>query len=69
MVLPAYVKGIREDKERQVVMTILEALAKLLKSCQEEALRRPGLLTDLCHVIREVLEKKVGGGGGGESTF
>ncbi|XP_034990511.1 importin-4 isoform X1 [Zootoca vivipara] len=57
-VLPAYIKGIREDKERQVVMEILESLAKVLKTCRQEALRVPGQLTDLCQVIREILEKK-----------
>ncbi|XP_066483155.1 importin-4 [Tiliqua scincoides] len=57
-VLPVYVKGIRVDKERQVVMAILEILGKLVKSCQQEALREPGRLVELCQVIREVLEKK-----------
>ncbi|KAJ6653043.1 hypothetical protein lerEdw1_010129 [Lerista edwardsae] len=58
MVLPVYVKGIRVDKERQVVMAILETLGKLLKACQQEALREPGRLVELCRVVREVLEKK-----------
>ncbi|XP_062992581.1 importin-4 [Elgaria multicarinata webbii] len=58
LVLPVYIKGIREDKERQVVMAILEMLEKVVKSCQREALREPGRLAELCQVIREVLEKK-----------
>ncbi|XP_061445058.1 importin-4 isoform X2 [Rhineura floridana] len=58
MVLPAYMKGIREDKERQVVMEILESLAKILKTCRQEALREPGQLAELCRVVREVLENK-----------
>ncbi|KAH0626147.1 hypothetical protein JD844_000940, partial [Phrynosoma platyrhinos] len=61
MVMPVYIKGIREDKERQVVMAILEMLAKMVKSCQKECLREPGRLAELCRVIREVLEKKVSG--------
>lgn len=59
MVLPVYIKGIRVDKERQVVMSILESLGKVLKSCQQETLREPGRLVELSRVIREVLEKKV----------
>ncbi|XP_042330339.1 importin-4 isoform X2 [Sceloporus undulatus] len=58
MVVPVYIKGIREDKERQVVMAVLEMLAKMVKSCQKECLREPGRLAELCRVIREVLEKK-----------
>ncbi|XP_054850863.1 importin-4 isoform X2 [Eublepharis macularius] len=58
VVLPAYIKGIREDKERQVVMAILETLVKLVKACQQEAFWEPGRLAELCRVIREVLEKK-----------
>nr|XP_020666139.1 importin-4 [Pogona vitticeps] len=59
MVLPVYMKGIREDKERQVVMSVLDMLAKLLKACRQEALSEAGRLAELCRVIREVLEKKV----------
>nr|XP_056719335.1 importin-4 [Euleptes europaea] len=58
VVLPAYIKGIREDRERQVVMDILETLVKLVKVCQQEAFRAPEHLDELCRVIREVLEKK-----------
>lgn len=66
VVLPVYVKGIQADKEREVVMAVLETLGKLLKTCQQEALREPGRLGELCRVIREVLEKKVSARGGGE---
>ncbi|XP_053121119.1 importin-4 [Hemicordylus capensis] len=58
MVLQVYTKGIREDKERQVAMAVLEMLGKLVKSCRQEAIREPGQLAELCRVIREVLEKK-----------
>ncbi|KAJ7313159.1 hypothetical protein JRQ81_004432 [Phrynocephalus forsythii] len=59
LVLPVYIKGIREDKERQVVMSILDMLAKLVKTCKREGLSEGGRLAELCRVIREVLEKKV----------
>uniref|UniRef100_A0A8D2LLS9 Importin 4 n=1 Tax=Varanus komodoensis TaxID=61221 RepID=A0A8D2LLS9_VARKO len=59
LVLPVYIKGIRQDKERQLVMGVLEMLEKVLKSCQQQALQEPGRLAELCQVIREVLEKKV----------
>uniref|UniRef100_H9G8C1 Importin 4 n=1 Tax=Anolis carolinensis TaxID=28377 RepID=H9G8C1_ANOCA len=58
MVMPVYIKGIRGDKERQVVMAILESLAKVVKACQQEGLRDPSRLGELCRVVREVLEKK-----------
>ncbi|XP_044276891.1 importin-4 isoform X2 [Varanus komodoensis] len=58
LVLPVYIKGIRQDKERQLVMGVLEMLEKVLKSCQQQALQEPGRLAELCQVIREVLEKK-----------
>ncbi|XP_015272173.1 PREDICTED: importin-4 isoform X2 [Gekko japonicus] len=59
VVLPAYIKGIQEDTERQVVMDLLETLTKLLKACKQEAFREPGRLAELCRVIRLALEKKI----------
>ncbi|XP_077170152.1 importin-4 isoform X2 [Paroedura picta] len=58
VVLPAYFKGIQEDRERQVVMEILETLTKLVNACKQEAFREPGRLAELCRVIRMSLEKK-----------
>ncbi|XP_060111390.1 importin-4 [Heteronotia binoei] len=59
VVLPAYIDGIREDKERQAVMEILEALTKLVKACKQEAFREPRRLAEVCRVIRAVLEKNI----------
>uniref|UniRef100_A0A8D0GHS6 Importin 4 n=1 Tax=Sphenodon punctatus TaxID=8508 RepID=A0A8D0GHS6_SPHPU len=58
LVLPAFVRGICQDKEQLVVMSVLEALGEVLKACQQEALREPGHLVELCRVLREVLERK-----------
>ncbi|XP_039193981.1 importin-4 isoform X2 [Crotalus tigris] len=57
--LPVYLKGAQEDHEREVVMAVLEVLAKVVKECKKEALPEPAHLTDLCRVVREVLEQKV----------
>ncbi|XP_063157660.1 importin-4 isoform X2 [Candoia aspera] len=58
-VLPIYMKGIQEDRERQVVMAVLETLAKVVKECKKDILQEPGQVTELCRVIRAVLEQKV----------
>ncbi|KAL7977766.1 hypothetical protein Chor_009715, partial [Crotalus horridus] len=52
--LPIYLKGAQEDHEREVVMAVLEVLAKVVKECKKEALPEPAHLTDLCRVVREV---------------
>ncbi|XP_032091692.1 importin-4 isoform X1 [Thamnophis elegans] len=57
--LPVYLKGAQEDHEREVVMAVLEILAKVVKECKRDVLPEPTQLTDLCRVVREVLEQKV----------
>ncbi|KAM3821707.1 importin-4 isoform 2-T2 [Vipera latastei] len=57
--LPVYLKGAQEDREREVVMAVLEVLAKMVKECKKEALPEPAQLTELCRLVREVLEQKV----------
>lgn len=49
----------RTERERQVVMDVFEAMNSVLKSCQGEALKSPGRLQEISHVIRDVLKKKV----------
>ncbi|XP_026581812.1 importin-4-like, partial [Pseudonaja textilis] len=57
--LPVYVKGAKEDHEREVVMAILEVLAKVVKECKGDVLHEPAQLTNLCRLVRELLEQKV----------
>ncbi|XP_070585747.1 importin-4 isoform X2 [Erythrolamprus reginae] len=57
--LPVYLKGAQEDQEREVVMAILEVLAKVVKECQKDVLPEPSHLIDFCRMLREVLEQKV----------
>ncbi|KAJ3611313.1 hypothetical protein NHX12_021329 [Muraenolepis orangiensis] len=58
VVLPSLVETVRSERERQVVMSALEAINGVVKACQGEALRQPGRLQDISHAIRDVLKKK-----------
>ncbi|XP_028822991.1 importin-4 [Denticeps clupeoides] len=58
VVLPCFLEAVRQERERQVVMAVLEAMNGVIKSCQGEALQTPGRLTEICHAIRDVLKKK-----------
>ncbi|XP_069490065.1 importin-4 [Ambystoma mexicanum] len=58
MVFPAYFKAIREDKERLVVMSVLESMNDMLKEGKCDIVREAGRLSEICNVIREVLQKK-----------
>uniref|UniRef100_A0A9J7YL63 Uncharacterized protein n=1 Tax=Cyprinus carpio carpio TaxID=630221 RepID=A0A9J7YL63_CYPCA len=44
VVLPCFLGMVRQDRERQVVMAILESMNAVIKSCQGEALQAPGIL-------------------------
>ncbi|KAL2085480.1 hypothetical protein ACEWY4_018800 [Coilia grayii] len=68
VVLPCFLEAVRGERERQVVMGVLEALNSVVKSCQGEALQAPGRLAEISHVIRDVLKKKtVCQDGGGDA--
>ena len=60
VVLPCLVETVRSERERHVVMSVLEAMNGVVKACQGEALQQPGRLQDISHAIRDVLKKKVG---------
>ncbi|XP_062377201.1 importin-4 isoform X1 [Sardina pilchardus] len=69
VVMPCFLEAVRAERERQVVMGVLEALNGVVKSCQGEALQAPGRLAEISHAIRDVLKKKTvcqDGGGDGE---
>lgn len=58
VVLPCFLEAIRQERERQVVMAVLETMNALIKSCQGEALQAPGRLAEISNAIRDVLKKK-----------
>uniref|UniRef100_A0A671P3D8 Importin-4-like n=1 Tax=Sinocyclocheilus anshuiensis TaxID=1608454 RepID=A0A671P3D8_9TELE len=58
VVLPCFLEAVRQDRERQVVMAILESMNAVIKSCQEEALQAPGILAEISNTIKDVLKKK-----------
>jgi len=59
VVLPCFLEAVRQDRERQVVMAVLESMNAVIKSCQGEALQAPGILTEISNAIKDVLKKKV----------
>uniref|UniRef100_A0A9J7ZPE8 Uncharacterized protein n=1 Tax=Cyprinus carpio carpio TaxID=630221 RepID=A0A9J7ZPE8_CYPCA len=59
VVLPCFLGMVRQDRERQVVMAILESMNAVIKSCQGEALQAPGILAKTSNTIKDVLKKKV----------
>ncbi|XP_072536395.1 importin-4 isoform X2 [Salminus brasiliensis] len=69
VVLPCFLKAVKHDRERHVVMAVLEAMNAVIKSCQGEALQTPGRLAEISHAIRDVLKKKTicQDGGGDEA--
>ncbi|XP_017285372.1 importin-4 isoform X2 [Kryptolebias marmoratus] len=58
VVLPCFVETVRTDRERQVVMNVLETMNNVMKSCKEEVCRNPSHLKEISLVIRDVLKKK-----------
>lgn len=59
VVLPCFLEAVRQDRERQVVMAVLESMNAVIKSCQGEALQAPGTLAEISNAIKDVLKKKV----------
>ncbi|KAK2869932.1 hypothetical protein Q8A67_024324 [Cirrhinus molitorella] len=58
VVLPCFLEAVRQDRERRVVMAILESMNAVIKSCQGEALQAPGTLAEISNTIKDVLKKK-----------
>uniref|UniRef100_A0A3B1JNG4 Importin 4 n=1 Tax=Astyanax mexicanus TaxID=7994 RepID=A0A3B1JNG4_ASTMX len=58
LVLPCFLEAVKKDRERHVVMAVLEAMNGLIKACKGEALQTPERLTQISHAIRDVLKKK-----------
>ncbi|XP_056381767.1 importin-4 [Hyla sarda] len=59
VVIPTYLQGAVQDKEREVVMTILESLNSVLKDVKEPCVRGPEQLEKICDVIKAVLQSKI----------
>lgn len=57
--LPSYIQAVKVERERPVVMAVLEALTGVLRTCGALTLQPPGRLSDLCNVLKAVLQKKV----------
>ncbi|XP_007947405.1 importin-4 [Orycteropus afer afer] len=57
-VVPTYVQAVNGERERQVVMAVLEALTGVLHSCGAIVLQPPGRLAELCSVLKAVLQRK-----------
>ncbi|XP_006883240.1 PREDICTED: importin-4 [Elephantulus edwardii] len=58
-VVPSYMQAVTGERERQVVMAVLEALTGVLRSCGAIALQPPGRLAELCSVLKAVLQRKI----------
>ncbi|XP_056594990.1 importin-4 [Triplophysa dalaica] len=58
VVVPCFLEAVRQERERTVVMAVLESMNALIKSCQGEALQVPGRLAQISNAIRDVLKKK-----------
>ncbi|KAF4017105.1 hypothetical protein G4228_008867 [Cervus hanglu yarkandensis] len=57
-VVPSYLQAVHGERERQVVMAVLEALTAMLRSCGGLALQPPGRLAELCQALKAVLQRK-----------
>ncbi|KAM6900784.1 importin-4 [Xenentodon cancila] len=58
VVIPCFVETVQTERERQVVMGILETMNNVIKSCKEEVFKNPSRLKEITCVIRDVLTKK-----------
>ncbi|XP_073527135.1 importin-4 [Phyllobates terribilis] len=58
IVIPTYVQGAMQDKEREVVMTILESLNNVLKDVKKPCISGPEQLLNICSVIKALLQSK-----------
>ncbi|KAM4543425.1 importin-4 [Fundulus diaphanus] len=65
VVLPCFFETVRTDRERLVVMGVLEAMNGVIKSCKGEVFRNPAHLKEISHLIRDVLKKKTACQGSG----
>lgn len=63
-VIPSYMQAVKVERERPVVMAVLEALTGVLRTCGNLALQPPGRLSELCSMLKAVLQKKVSRGEG-----
>ncbi|KAF5902711.1 importin-4, partial [Clarias magur] len=70
VVMPCFLEAVKQERERQVVMGVLEAMNSVIKTCKSEALQTPQRLAEVSHAIRDVLKKKTvcqdGGGDEGD---
>lgn len=57
-VVPSYMQAVSSERERQVVMAVLEALTGVLRGCGPLALQPPGRLAELCGMLKAVLQQK-----------
>ncbi|XP_011946586.1 PREDICTED: importin-4 isoform X2 [Cercocebus atys] len=57
-VVPSYMHSVNRERERQVVMAVLEALTGVLRSCGTLTLKPPGRLAELCSMLKAVLQRK-----------
>lgn len=57
-------QAVKVERERPVVMAVLEALTGVLRTCGNLTLQPPGRLSELCNILKAVLQKKVSRGGG-----
>ncbi|XP_075388120.1 importin-4 isoform X1 [Tenrec ecaudatus] len=57
-VVPSYMQAVSRERERQVVMAVLEALTGVLHRCGSTALQPPGRLAELCSTLKAVLQRK-----------
>ncbi|XP_055293391.1 importin-4 isoform X2 [Moschus berezovskii] len=57
-VVPSYLQAVNGERERPVVMAVLEALTAVLRSCGGLALQPPGRLAELCQALKAVLQRK-----------
>ncbi|XP_058594597.1 importin-4 [Neofelis nebulosa] len=58
-VVPSYMQAVNVERERQVVMAVLEALTGVLRGCGSLALQPPGRLAELCNMLKAVLQRKI----------
>ncbi|KAG9356003.1 hypothetical protein JZ751_000847 [Albula glossodonta] len=61
VVLPSFLEAVRGERERQVVMAVLESMNAVIKSCQGEALQAPSRLAEISHAIRDTACQDAGG--------
>uniref|UniRef100_A0A8C7HCN3 Importin 4 n=1 Tax=Oncorhynchus kisutch TaxID=8019 RepID=A0A8C7HCN3_ONCKI len=61
VVLPSFLEAVHSERERQVVMGVLEAMNAVLKACQGEALQSPGRLQEISQAIRDTVCQDGGG--------